>query len=200
MEHERVGRPPRGEWAALGVFLIAVIGWVLYPCWTGQERTVVLVRHGETVAGASADPRLSPDGHARAAALARALEEMPIETIYVSDRVRAWFTAAPAATERSRVPIELPATQTDALVEHIESGAGGGTVLVVGDRTSVPRVITALGGPEVGALPENEYHHLFILTRCRCRWGRRSLLSLGYGAEPAGGHRAEVTEEVTTNG
>ena len=39
----------------------------------------------------------------------------------------------------------------------------GKTVVVVGHSNTVPMIIKALGGPDIGAIPETEYDNLFTV-------------------------------------
>lgn len=70
---------------------------------------LILVRHAlpERVDGGGsgrADPGLTPEGHAQAARLVRALAGEPVDALYTSTMRRATETAAPLAADRGLVP------------------------------------------------------------------------------------------------
>jgi broad specificity phosphatase PhoE len=144
----------------------------------------VLVRHAEK-ASDDDDPPLTDAGLARAAALEHALEDAGIGAIYVSDFTRTRQTAAPLA---KRLGLEVQLYDPDRSEEEarrIVAAHPGETILVVGHKPSVPRMVNELLGPDATS-PERmdrleRYDDLVILTLpdggpatlTRLRYGQR---------------------------
>lgn len=142
---------------------------VLTLCATGtalaQSTTVILVRHAEKVDD-SADPLLSDAGHARAHALAETLADAGVTAILTTQYERTRSTAAPLAERVGVAPIVVVASGRS----HVEDVAARvrelapGTIVVVGHSNTVPAIVRALGGPDVGEIPDSSYHDMFVLT------------------------------------
>lgn len=132
------------------------------------DRMVVLVRHAEKSALPADDPELSAEGVARAEALARALAHADVGAIITSEWRRTQATAAPLAKQRA-ITVEVAGAKLKALDAHAHSVADAvhrqraDVVLVVGHSNTVPAIIKALGGPDVGAIGEDEFGNLFVL-------------------------------------
>lgn len=125
---------------------------------------VYLTRHAEKAAGE--DPGLLPAGEARAARLARRLQDENLTAVYATGYRRTQATAAPAAkaaglTVREYEAGGAAAAQTKAwLTRH-----RGGTILVVGHSNTVPDLLNALvGRRRYGNIDEAEYGRLFRVT------------------------------------
>jgi len=145
--------------ATLCIFLMLV----LVPYAHGQGvRTIFLVRHADKVSDAP-DALLSDAGHRRAECLAKMLADADIQQIYTSDLQRTQQTAAPLARQRQLKPVAIPLSKPDDLIEAIKSGKAS-NVLVVWHGATLPRVMHALGAPEVSPIAEAEYDRFFILT------------------------------------
>jgi len=125
-------------------------------------RTIFLVRHADKIDDSS-DSLLNDAGHRRAECLAKTLADTDIQQIYVSDLQRTQQTAAPLVQERHLKPISIPLSKVDDLIEAIRSGTAA-HVLVVWHGGTLPRVLHALGGPEVAPIAEPEYDRFYILT------------------------------------
>lgn len=131
-------------------------------------KLVVLVRHAEKAESGDRDPPLSPAGEARALALADALTDTRIDAIITTQFERTRGTAAPIANARGLVPIEAEATRdldrhiTD-VARIVQSRPAGEAILVVGHSNTVPRIIAALGGPEIPQMAESDHSTMFIL-------------------------------------
>ena len=127
--------------------------------------TVILVRHAEKVDD-SADPVLSDAGTARAEALADALEDAGVSAIITTQFERTRRTAAPLGARAGITPTVVAATGRT----HVADVAarvrelGPGTIVVVGHSNTVPAIIRALGGADVGEIADSAYDHLFVLT------------------------------------
>jgi phosphohistidine phosphatase SixA len=130
----------------------------------GQEvRTIFFVRHADKISDAP-DSLLSEAGHRRAECLAKMLADVDIQRIYTSDLQRTQQTAAPLAQQRKLKPVAIPLSKPDELIEALQSEKSA-HVLVVWHGGTLPRILHALGGPEVPPIDEAEYDRLFILTR-----------------------------------
>ncbi|HEY0996720.1 MAG TPA: histidine phosphatase family protein, partial [Gemmatimonadaceae bacterium] len=138
----------------------------------------------------AADPVLTPAGEARARALAAELGNAGITRILVTPRQRTALTAAPLARARGITPEVIPLG--DSTPAHVAAVAAairalppGTKALVVGHSNTVPRIVTALGGPPFRDLCDGEYQTLFIV---RLRAGRAATAETRpYGAPNAPG-------------
>lgn len=134
---------------------------------SAQSTVVVVVRHAETVGGMGGDPTLSEAGTARAQALAELLKNANVAAIYSTQYQRTRLTATPLAdalhltvnTVQAANPMQA---HIDAIAAKVKEHAGK-TVVVVGHSNTVPMIIKALGGPDVGMIPETDYDNLFTI-------------------------------------
>lgn len=149
----------RSRIASCCVFLILV--FVAHAHAQGV-RTIFLVRHADKISDAP-DALLSDAGHRRAECLAKMLADTDIQQIYTSDLQRTQQTAAPLAQQRQLKPVAIPLSKPDDLIEAIQSGKAA-NVLVVWHGGTLPRVLHALGAPEVPPIADAEYDRFFILT------------------------------------
>ena len=135
-----------------------------------EPRLVVLVRHAETQSDGTRDPGLSEEGRARAEALAASLAEARVTAVVTSTYRRTKETAAPTATAFELTPTAAPITREGGLAGHVTAvveavrAAPGGVVLVVGHGNTVPRVVEALGGPNLPDLDESDHATVFTLA------------------------------------
>lgn len=125
-------------------------------------RTIFLVRHAETAPGAQAD-ELNAAGVKRAECLAKMFKDAKIKQIYVTDAKRTQETAAPLAKELKLAPTILPAKDPNALIRDLFY-AGGGDILVVSDRDTLPFVLARLKAGTISPIGENEYDRMFVVT------------------------------------
>ena len=130
-------------------------------------RTIFMVRHADKISDAP-DALLSGEGHRRAECLAKMLADADIQQIYTSDLKRTQQTAAPLAQQRQLKPVAIPLSKPDDLIEAIKSGKAA-HVLVVWHGGTLPRVLHALGAPEVPPIADAEYDRFFILTLAQNR-------------------------------
>lgn len=144
-----------------------------------QTSTLVfLVRHAEKAAQPAADPLLTPEGDARARALAQTLSNAGITAIITTQYARTQRTASPLAellhVTPEVVPIAAgaasnPQAAADNLARHAQAVAdavrrhAGQAVLVVGHSNTISLVTAALGGPKLADLCDGDYDQLFIL-------------------------------------
>jgi phosphohistidine phosphatase SixA len=128
-------------------------------------RTIFLVRHADKVSDET-DALLSEAGHQRAECLAKMLADAHIEQIYTSDLKRTQQTAAPLAKQLNLKPVAIPLSKVDDLIEAIRSDKAA-NVLVVWHDATLPKILRALGAPEIPPIAHTEYNRFFILTLSR---------------------------------
>lgn len=131
-------------------------------------RVVLVVRHAETLADGSGDPPLSEAGRARAVSLARIASAYDVESVFATPYRRTLGTAGTAAdwlgVRPQAVPIPsggIPAHVSD-VAARVRASDGPG-VLVVGHSNTVPAIVEALTGIDVGTIGEGEYSRLFVV-------------------------------------
>jgi broad specificity phosphatase PhoE len=145
-------------------------------------RQVFLVRHAEREM-IGEDPLLTPQGEARALALAAALRDAGITAIITTQWRRTRDTAKPLAAILRVVPEVVPVYEGKTL-ENSQAVATAlrrhrnETVLVVGHIT-VTGVIAALGGPRLPTICDNVFSDLFQFTPAS---GEQGMVHLHYGA------------------
>lgn len=133
-----------------------------------QPVTVIVVRHAEKAAEPKDNPPLTSEGAMRATKLAEALQHAGVTTIYSTPYARTLETAQPLAKALNLTVTETPipnrsvggyASDIAARVKR-----DGGVVVVVGHSNTMGPVIKALGGPDIGEIPDERYDDLFVLT------------------------------------
>jgi len=124
--------------------------------------TIYLVRHADKVSDET-DALLSDAGHRRAECLAKTLADAHIQQIFTSDLQRTQQTAAPLAEQLHFKPVPIPLSKVDDLIAAIrwEKAAN---VLVVWHDATLPKILLALGAPEIPPIAHTEYDRFFILT------------------------------------
>ena len=125
-------------------------------------RTIFIVRHADKVSD-DTDSLLSDAGHRRAECLARMLADAHIEQIYTSDLQRTRQTAAPLAEQLHLKPVAIPLSTPDKLIQAVRSEKAA-NVLVVWHDATLPKILRALGAPEIPPISHTEYDRFFILT------------------------------------
>jgi broad specificity phosphatase PhoE len=131
-----------------------------------QDSTVVvLVRHAEKAPVEGNDPPLSEAGEARAQTLAQTLRGMRFDAVIATERQRTQATARPVAQAHGLTPeiIALAGPHVENVAASVRRHAGQ-TVLVVGHSNTVPRIVHALGGPQLRDLCEPEFSHLYVMV------------------------------------
>ncbi len=175
------------------VLFLAAGGAVIYYGLT--TTTVFVVRHADKASDGN-DPPLSQAGQTRAQALAHALEEARPAVAYRTQYQRTGQTVQPLHDRFGTpvVTINLDPQHIDdhvtAVVSAVLANHMGQRVLIVGHSNTVPSIIEALGGGAVGAIAEDEYDNLYVLTIQKLRilrllgtpLKRVRLLRLKYGA------------------
>ena len=125
-------------------------------------RTIFFVRHADKVSDET-DAPLSDAGRLRAECLANTLADAQIQQIFTSDLQRTQQTAAPLAEKLHLKPVTIPLSKPDELIEAIRSGKAA-NVLVVWHDATLPKIMRALGAPEITPIAHTEYDRFFILT------------------------------------
>jgi broad specificity phosphatase PhoE len=125
-------------------------------------RTIYLVRHADKVSDET-DALLSDAGHRRAACLANKLADAHIDQIFTSDLQRTQQTAAPLAEKLHLTPVVIPLSKVDDLVQAIRLSKAA-SVLVVWHDMTLPKILHALGAPEITPIAHTEYDRFFILS------------------------------------
>ena len=147
-----------------------------------SARQVFLVRHTEREWNGD-DPPLTPQGEARAQALAAALRDAGVTAIITTQWRRTRDTAKPLAAILKISPQVVPvyegkAAENSLAVAEAVRRRKDEVVLVVGHIT-VTNVIAALGGPRLPTICENVFSDLFQFTPVA---GDQGLVHLHYGA------------------
>jgi len=127
-----------------------------------QSRTIYLVRHADKVSEETDSP-LSDAGRARAKCLAKTLEDAQVQQIFTSDLQRTQQTAAPLAEKLHLQPVAIPIGRPDDLIGAIRSSKAK-SVLVVWHDATLPKILRALGAPEIIPIAHTEYDRFFVLT------------------------------------
>lgn len=146
--------------------LLLVAGLALSAADTAaQTKTVIVVRHAEK-ADDSADPVLSEEGRERARALAQTLAERGVTAIFTTQYLRTRQTAEPLATQLGITPVVIAAAGGDHVADVAARvrASDASTILVVGHSNTVPAIVRALSGEDVGAIADPEYGHIYEVT------------------------------------
>lgn len=163
---------------ALIVIVVVVVIWYWYFCWNPRHTSVLLVRHADSVANVDA---LTSAGEIRAAKLVHVAGKAGITAIYHSDTNRARRTAEDLANHLEITPFEIPAANTQQLINIIRSSHQGEIVFVVGHSNTVPQIIAGLGGGQMSNIPHDEFDNLFVITLCSCGSHKTTVVNLQYG-------------------
>ena len=130
------------------------------------RKTLVLIRHAEKSAGEDKDPSLSQAGKIRAERLVNKLKHYRFSQLLASPFKRTQETLHPIS-ESLGIPIKVIDVKSGleahiiATVNTIEAQAGD--VLIAGHSNTIPMIISALGGPKIDDLDENQYSNIYEL-------------------------------------
>jgi phosphohistidine phosphatase SixA len=128
------------------------------------QSTVFVVRHADRY-GTEPDPSITPVGQRQAESLARLLADVHITRIFISEALRTRQTAAPTAELFRVKPVSIDATNQDDLIRQVRAGLRDGeATLIVGHRSTVPKIVKALSGKDVAPLAVDEYDRLQVVT------------------------------------
>lgn len=133
-----------------------------------QAQTIVLVRHAERVAEGGSDPQLSPEGQARAQALAAGLADEKLALVLTSPLARTRQTGEPAAKAAGLpvTPVSLEggtAAHVARVAEAARKAPVDATVLVVGHSNTTPEIAKALGDAAAQPMSECEFDRMTVI-------------------------------------
>lgn len=157
---------------ALAGLAVLALAWGAYGL-LQTPGTVIVVRHAEKAAVPGDDPPLSEAGRRRAEHLAALFAAANVDAIYASGYRRAIETATPLASRLSLPVQTYDAHDSAGLAASLARRHRGQAVLVVGHSNTVPEIVHALSGHEVGELAEDRYGDVFIVVRPK--WGRATV-------------------------
>jgi broad specificity phosphatase PhoE len=126
------------------------------------QKAAYVVRHAE-IPTSMQDPSLSPDGVARAKALARLLGNAHIKAIYTSDVKRTKQTAEPLAIDRGITPTIIPGGDPDATFTKIQAEHADDIVLIVGHSNTVGDLIRKWDPGADITIGEQEFDKIFVV-------------------------------------
>ena len=141
------------------------------------DTVLYVVRHAEKAAAPKDDPPLSPEGQARAAALARTLTDVPLTAIHSTDTARTRTTAAPLATVKGLEVRTYDADKPVDLVARLKSE--GGQHLIVGHSNTIDVLVAAAGGERGQTVADTEFDRLYVVVLPQA--GRVTTVQLRYG-------------------
>ena len=144
-----------------GICLVAALMFVPGAHAQGV-RTIFFVRHADKVSDET-DAVLSGAGLRRAACLAKTLAHARIQQIYTSELQRTQQTAAPLAEQLRLKPVAIPLAKVDDLIAALRADKAA-NILVVWHDATLPKILSALGAPEITPIGHTEYDRFFILT------------------------------------
>ena len=153
--------------ALAGVLVIALGFWLVSAAST---TTVFVMRHAEKLASNpdDKDPPLAPAGEARALELAKHFGGAPkgqsLDAIIVTELRRTQDTVRPLANRLGIPVIVVPANDPAGAAKRALHDFRGGRVLIVGHSDTVPEIVEALSGVEVGPMSDTEYGILYIVA------------------------------------
>ncbi len=138
-------------------FLLIISAFELTACST---TTVYIVRHAEKV-DESDTTNLSTAGYARAAALADALGNKSIDSIFTTPYRRTRQTAQPLAQRLGMSMVDYPARPNDVIVNRVKR-IQNKTVLVVGHSNTILEIAKGLGAqPAMTKIESGDFDNLF---------------------------------------
>ncbi len=146
---------------------ISLILLLFISCQTfAQTTTVWVVRHAEKATTPANDPDLTPEGRARAAALAKQLKRQKIAAVFATPYKRTTQTGestlkkAGLSEVKTYNPSDLPVFAKQVLQEY-----AGKNVLVVGHSNTIIPTVQAFGATKpFDTLDDEDYDLLFKVT------------------------------------
>lgn len=146
------------------------------------QSTVFIVRHADR-GPEEPDALLTPRGLQQADELAAVLADANIRHVYTTDVTRTKQTAAPTAKKANVTPIAVAQDDLDGLIAQVRGTLRDGeSTLVVGHRSSVPKIAKALTGKDIPLLAFDEFTRLTVATIFPD--GRTNVVTLRFGFKP----------------
>ena len=143
------------------------------------QSTVFVARHADRY-GAEPDPSITDEGQRQASALARLLSDAHITRIFTSEALRTQQTAAPTAQLFHIKPVAIDSQNLEELIRRVRAAdRPGEATLIIGHRATVPRIVKALSGMDVGPLTVDEYDRLEVVTLFK--GGQSNVVLLRFG-------------------
>lgn len=162
--------------------LLIVFALLLGATGAFAQSTVFVVRHADR-GPEEPDALLTPLGLRQADELAVLLTDAGIKHIYTTELTRTQQTAAPTAKRANVTPVVVAQKDFDGLIAQVRSTLRTGeATLVVGHRSTVPRMVQALGGGTIPPLAFDEFTRVVVLTIPAD--GPVSVVTLRYGLSP----------------
>lgn len=128
------------------------------------QSTVFVVRHADR-GPEEPDALLTSRGLQQADQLAELLADAGIKHIYTTELTRTRQTAAPTAQQANVIPVIVAQKDFDGLIAQVRATLRAGeATLVVGHRSTVPRIVAALGGGTIPPLAFDEFTRVVVLT------------------------------------
>ncbi len=131
-----------------------------------QTTTVWVVRHAEKATMPANDPDLTPEGRARAAALAKQLKRQKIAAVFATPYKRAIETGEPTLKKAKLAEIKTyNASDLPALAKQVLQDYSGRNVLVIGHSNTIIPTLQAFGAAKpFDTLDDEDYDQLFKIT------------------------------------
>jgi broad specificity phosphatase PhoE len=153
--------------------VVLLAAWFAFA-WFTPPGTIIVVRHVEKAAQPADNPGPSEIGARRAQELADLLAPLGVDAIYATEYLRTFATASPLAN-RLTLPVHIyDARDSESLAARLNQNHRRDNVLVVGHSNTVPAIVQALSGRDVGTIDDRRYGDIFIIVRGR--FGRTTLL------------------------
>jgi broad specificity phosphatase PhoE len=128
------------------------------------QSTIFVTRHADRY-GTEPDPALTPKGEEQARSLARLLSKANVKHIFTTELIRTQETAAPLAHQINVAPVVVPQDNFEELIKKIRGSLRTNeSILVVGHRETVPRIVHVLTGKDIPPLGSGEYGRLIAIT------------------------------------
>lgn len=141
--------------------------------------TIYLVRHAEKQKGA--DPALTEEGHARAAAIVARLAGERVDFIHSTKTKRTLQTAAPLSEARDIAVQIYDGKDLNAIADKIRLEPG--THVVVGHSNTTPQLAGLLSGQVMTIMPETEYNR-FTMVKLKASGEFDKVDVTTFGADP----------------
>jgi phosphohistidine phosphatase SixA len=146
------------------------------------QSTIFVTRHADRY-GTEPDPSLTPKGEEQARSLAQLLSDANVKHIFTTELIRTQETAGPLAERINVAPVVVPQDNFDELIEKVRGSLRPNeSILVVGHRETVPKIVHALTGKNVPPMGSGEYGRLVAITLFPD--GRSTVVTLRYAPFP----------------
>ena len=150
----------------LGLFVFGLAGTDVFGQQKHRKLTIILIRHAEKDKAeeeVTSDPRLSPEGEARAEKFAEIVEKYKPDAIFSSQFKRTIWTARPFARKK-RMRIQFYNHRELKEIAEIATAGRFKRIVIVGHNSTTPALANMLIGQEkYKPLDESEYDKIFIV-------------------------------------